>query len=717
MSVCAMLASLHLAVSSNAEHRARMVSTLEITSSNNNNTITMIIYMTTITVACIAMLIMLCASKKKTKTEPPSNDNMKDTHNYSELTKEPQRNASKTSIQSKKTNNNDNKVAEKDASDDESQYRNPPPRKSKKNKKSKREKEKAKEEDSDYYEEYADKKERKRVASTTSNRTTNNASAASPAPAYLQAETINEEEMPVYEESMATVFQDGPVSESDYVTRQLVRQHEILDNLRTSKSFVTIMEKLGQGVGGAVHRATFKNKTVAVKQLLVYSEVAIKEFIQEAAIMGSFSDPDPHPHIVKIIGVCDQDKPHLLIMEYMKHGDLAHYLYDKRVNNKESLSTVGVDFIYKMGSHVANALSYLETVGCVHRDVAARNVLLSNDMVAKITDFGLSREVYHELYYEQKSARQLPVRWMAYETLTVGKSSIKSDVWAYGVFLWELATLADTPYPNLAGGREIVEYLDKGMRLKQPEGCPNDLYNLMSTCWLTAARERPTFHELDEQLKGILGSALPPLQPEKAYLKGHEGMPNYTNVNPPQQEPGSPVPRQSTGGSVSTPTSPLPPRNISNTPAPPEQPYWMRGAISRQEAEALLEEWGGEHGLFLIRESGSTWVMSRVGISDEGVSIHVHRKISTNDGKFMLQSTRTAAMEFNSLMEMIAYHQKTPFSDTTRLTSTVPKAVQRQTGQRYVNVAMVPEDQSGNVGMDHNYENINKKPYVNLPAY
>ena len=285
---------------------------------------------------------------------------------------------------------------------------------------------------------------------------------------------------------------------------------------------------------------------------------------------------------------------------------------------------------------------------------------------------------------------------MAYETLTVGKSSIRSDVWSYGVLLWEIMTLGETPYSDLQGGREIVSFLDSGQRLGKPNGCPQVFYAVMFDCWLQNTRLRPEFTLLDQQLAGMKASF------------------------------------DSTG---SIETTPAVPGRASATP------YWQKGALSREEAEEILDTWGGEVGTFLIRESGAAFVISRVGRSDaaggsqHSVTMIIHRKIEYKAGMYQMQSTRTKAPAFKTLPELVSHYQNNLFSDNTQLVATQPQSGggdassiattdgSSQAKNRYVNVrtgsAGAGADQTGADGAQPRaYVNLQQSPekrsYVNV---
>ncbi|XP_050988520.1 proto-oncogene tyrosine-protein kinase ROS isoform X2 [Labeo rohita] len=212
-----------------------------------------------------------------------------------------------------------------------------------------------------------------------------------------------------------------------------------------------------------------------------------------------------HPNILRLIGVCLRNEPHYLILELMEGGDLRSYLRGARptANRKELLS---LNSLLDISLDAATGCAYLEKMHFVHRDIAARNCLVSvrgytdPERVVKIGDFGLARDVYKNDYYRKKGEGLLPVRWMSPESLTDGIFNKYSDVWAFGVLLWEIMTLGKLPYPTYTN-HEVLTHISTGARLPSPDGCPKRLYNLMMSCWKQEPTERPNFQYLEKTLR------------------------------------------------------------------------------------------------------------------------------------------------------------------------------------------------------------------------
>ncbi|XP_026029576.1 tyrosine-protein kinase ABL1 isoform X1 [Astatotilapia calliptera] len=256
------------------------------------------------------------------------------------------------------------------------------------------------------------------------------------------------------------------------------------DKWEMERTDITMKHKLGGGQYGEVYEGVWKkyNLTVAVKTLKE-DTMEVEEFLKEAAVMKEIK----HPNLVQLLGVCTREPPFYIITEFMTHGNLLDYL---RECNREEVNAV---VLLHMATQISSAMEYLEKKNFIHRDLAARNCLVGENHLVKVADFGLSRLMIGDTYTAHAGAK-FPIKWTAPESLAYNKFSIKSDVWAFGVLLWEIATYGMSPYPGIDLS-QVYELLEKDYRMDRPEGCPEKVYELMMACWKWNPSERPTFAE------------------------------------------------------------------------------------------------------------------------------------------------------------------------------------------------------------------------------
>ncbi|PNJ62174.1 tyrosine-protein kinase Fes/Fps isoform X1 [Pongo pygmaeus] len=234
------------------------------------------------------------------------------------------------------------------------------------------------------------------------------------------------------------------------------------------------------------------NTLVAVKSCRETLPPDLKaKFLQEARILKQYS----HPNIVRLIGVCTQKQPIYIVMELVQGGDFLTFLRTEgaRLRVKTLLQMVG---------DAAAGMEYLESKCCIHRDLAARNCLVTEKNVLKISDFGMSREEADGVYAASGGLRQVPVKWTAPEALNYGRYSSESDVWSFGILLWETFSLGASPYPNLSN-QQTREFVEKGGRLPCPELCPDAVFRLMEQCWVYEPGQRPSFSTIYQELQSI----------------------------------------------------------------------------------------------------------------------------------------------------------------------------------------------------------------------
>ncbi|XP_044731798.1 tyrosine-protein kinase Abl isoform X2 [Chrysoperla carnea] len=285
------------------------------------------------------------------------------------------------------------------------------------------------------------------------------------------------------------------------------------DEWEINRTDIVMKHKLGGGQYGDVYEAVWKryNMTVAVKTLKE-DTMALKDFLEEAAIMKEMK----HHNLVQLLGVCTREPPFYIITEFMSKGNLLDYL---RNGNKDQINAVVLMYI---ATQIASGMSYLESRCFIHRDLAARNCLVGENHLVKVADFGLARLMRDDTYTAHAGAK-FPIKWTAPEGLAYNKFSTKSDVWAFGILLWEIATYGMSPYPGV-DLTDVYHMLEKGYRMEIPPGCPPKIYELMRQCWQWAPHERPTFKDIHHALENMFQESSITEEVEKQLQSGDSGV-------------------------------------------------------------------------------------------------------------------------------------------------------------------------------------------------
>ncbi|XP_034550692.1 protein-tyrosine kinase 6b [Notolabrus celidotus] len=269
-------------------------------------------------------------------------------------------------------------------------------------------------------------------------------------------------------------------------TRDL--NHFTVDDWALPKGEFTLEEELGSGYFSNVYRGRWKNTIqVAIKVLKNDSEVNHREFHQEVQILKGLR----HRHLISLFAVCMASTPYYIITELMEKGSLLNFLRDPEGQSQDIASLID------MGAQVADGMSYLEEQNSIHRDLAARNVLVGEGNICKVADFGLARVIKEPFYISED--KKIPYKWSAPEAISHGKFSIKSDVWSFGVLLYEITTYGGIPYPAY-NNTEVYEQVTRGYRMPAPPKCPDFLHKTMLKCWSEKPDDRPTFKTLKEKL-------------------------------------------------------------------------------------------------------------------------------------------------------------------------------------------------------------------------
>ncbi|XP_033212809.1 ALK tyrosine kinase receptor [Belonocnema kinseyi] len=297
---------------------------------------------------------------------------------------------------------------------------------------------------------------------------------------------------------------------SDSMMTEFNPNYEFAGNLYSFKDLpqiprdnISLLKPLGQGAFGEVFQGVYKYRRneehpVAVKTLPSLStSQAEADFMMEALIMSKFN----HPNIVHFIGVSFDKHPRYIVLELLAGGDLKNFLREERPR-PDRPTTLAMQDLVMCAFDVANGCKYMEDARFIHRDIAARNCLLTSKgagRIVKIADFGMARDIYRSDYYRKGGKAMLPIKWMPPESFLDGIFTTKTDVWAFGVLLWEIMSFGYMPYTGCAN-REVMSMVTTGGRLERPAGCPDPIYGVMTRCWHPHPEDRPSFNTIVERI-------------------------------------------------------------------------------------------------------------------------------------------------------------------------------------------------------------------------
>ncbi|XP_032902872.1 insulin receptor isoform X2 [Amblyraja radiata] len=281
------------------------------------------------------------------------------------------------------------------------------------------------------------------------------------------------------------------------------------DEWEVARDKIELLRELGQGSFGMVYEGNAKDIVkgypdthVAVKTVNESASLRERiEFLNEASVMKAFTCH----HVVRLLGVVSKGQPTLVVMELMTHGDLKSYLRSLRPDAeiRPDREPPTLKEIIQLAAEISDGMAYLNAKKFVHRDLAARNCMVGEEYTVKIGDFGMTRDIYETDYYRKGGKGLLPVRWMAPESLKDGVFTTFSDVWSFGVVLWEVSTLAEQPYQGLSN-EQVLKFVMDGGYLDRPDTCADRIHTLMQMCWQYNPKSRPTFVEIITMLKGDL---------------------------------------------------------------------------------------------------------------------------------------------------------------------------------------------------------------------
>ncbi|XP_040186477.1 proto-oncogene tyrosine-protein kinase Src isoform X1 [Rana temporaria] len=258
--------------------------------------------------------------------------------------------------------------------------------------------------------------------------------------------------------------------------------------------------KLGQGCFGEVWMGTWNGTTRVAIKTLKPGTMSPEAFLQEAQVMKKLR----HEKLVQLYAVVSEE-PIYIVTEYMNGGSLLDYL------KSDNGSCLRLPQLVDMAAQISSGMAYVERMNYVHRDLRAANILVGENLVCKVADFGLARLIEDNEYTARQGAK-FPIKWTAPEAALYGRFTIKSDVWSFGILLTELTTKGRVPYPGMVN-REVLDQVERGYRMPFPPGCPESLHDLMLQCWRKDPEERPTFEYLQAFLEDYFTATEPQYQP------------------------------------------------------------------------------------------------------------------------------------------------------------------------------------------------------------
>nr|XP_039264121.1 fibroblast growth factor receptor-like isoform X2 [Styela clava] len=294
---------------------------------------------------------------------------------------------------------------------------------------------------------------------------------------------------------------------------------------------ITLTERLDEGFFGQVFKADLATSSTGHNSSMVCAVKMLKASRTEKDVYDLLTEMDQmkrigkHKNIINLLGVCTQNGPLMLVIEYAAEGNLREFLRRNRPQNMAFNLVLPTDLnnpqpdqyppqdrllsqkdLVSFALQVSRGMDYLAQKKCIHRDLAARNVLVTDERMMKIADFGLARDIRTCDYYRKHTRGHLPYKWMALEAMADNVFTHATDVWSFGVLLWEIFSLAGTPYPGIKTG-ELVKFLRSGERLENPQFATSEMYMLMRDCWEEDPRRRPIFRSLVEDLERMLAEA------------------------------------------------------------------------------------------------------------------------------------------------------------------------------------------------------------------
>ena len=280
---------------------------------------------------------------------------------------------------------------------------------------------------------------------------------------------------------------------------------ESTEGWETSRKSISLVKKIRTGTFSEVWEGIWNRNTPVAVKLLKPGALSVKKFLKEAELLKQLI----HPKLIQLCAVCTKEEPIYIITELMKHGSLLEYLRGDRQSLK-------LPQLIDMGAQVAAGMAYLEEKKCIHQDLAARNILVGENLICKVAGFSSARVISKEAY-KVPTGTKFSIKWTAIEAILHNVFTTKCDVWSFGVLLYEIITYGYSPYPGMTFV-EVIEKLQTGYRMPCPDDCPEQLYDIMKECWRDEAASRPTFKALQSRMELLTRTKTTPLLNDQVYL-------------------------------------------------------------------------------------------------------------------------------------------------------------------------------------------------------
>ena len=264
---------------------------------------------------------------------------------------------------------------------------------------------------------------------------------------------------------------------------------EIGVDWETNRTSINLIKKIGTSTFSEVWEGLWNRITPVAVKLLKPGAMPAKKFLKEAELLKQLI----HPKLIQLYAISTKEEPIYIITEWMRHGSLSDYL------TRGDGRSLKLPQLIDMGAQVAAGMAYLEEKNCIHRDLGARNVLVAENLICKVANFSSARVISKDVH-KVSTGTKFPIKWTAIEAILHHYFTTKCDVWSFGIVLYELITYGRIPYPGMTNA-EVIEKLQTGYRMPCPNGCPEQLYEIMVECWRDEAASRPTFKALQGRLE------------------------------------------------------------------------------------------------------------------------------------------------------------------------------------------------------------------------